>query len=220
MNQPTLNYNQARRLRAMFWPTRLFIAALSITLLILLCNVLGSAMLAHVFYGYGTKTGWDPREARLADNAYWIVYWSLLAAMIATGAVLISWMFWAQRTIRKNGRRLRSAPIMFVFGWVLPYWCFIRPYELLREIYVASRNTPLRRFRPLIGSWWALWLLANLLNLLIHFASKAPNMTAEEYVVTRFALDAIDAAIYLTAGILLMLIVIRIDQGIRALADA
>jgi hypothetical protein len=92
-----------------------------------------------------------------------------LVVFIVTGVAVLRWIHRANL----NARGLGAGDMRFTPGWAVG-WYFIpianlwKPLQAMREIWHASANphaagsagpTP-----PLLGAWWALWLISNFLG--------------------------------------------------------
>ena len=127
----------------------------------LLIGEAGNLIVAHVWMLYKGGRPWSQDELDVGNwlaAAYGYTFFWLL---VATGIALMSWMYRTHKELRRLGRgKLRFPSMMAVFGWIVPYWCFIRPFEVMREIFAASHDESIHIFRPVVGAWWGFFLAA------------------------------------------------------------
>ena len=91
-----------------------------------------------------------------------------LLVYITTGILFLVWIHRANR----NARALGAKDLGFTPGWSIGYYFIpilnlFRPYQAMKEIWKASRNPNAWKDQPgspLLGWWWTLWLISNVLG--------------------------------------------------------
>lgn len=142
--------------------------------------------------------------------------YGVLPALAYTAVSLTAWIYKMNRDLRRlRAGTMRFVPLDAVVGWFMPYRFMIRPYEMVRELYAVSRSEPVTAFRPLIGCWWALWLLAAGTMVFGGLILSNQKMAPLEGVVVRSAALALNSGMFVASGMLLLVIVCRIDRGLR-----
>jgi hypothetical protein len=82
--------------------------------------------------------------------------------MIAFGV----WIFLAGKNLLAAGvTDLEFTPGSRIWWFAVPIATLFKPYQGMRELWNASRNIwPYDENSPLLGIWWALWLIHNFLG--------------------------------------------------------
>lgn len=137
------------------------------------------------FYDYHTYAtmppGVDPNETLLPSDVIVAVI-GLLQTLVGI-STLIVYLRWIYRSNR-NLRALSGASMEFSPGWAVgwhfvPFANFIKPYQVVREIWDVSHKGAAAG-HALVGWWWALCLASGLLG----------------RIALRFVLDADDPGAY------------------------
>ena len=92
---------------------------------------------------------------------------SLMAFMVSA-VLIIKWIYRANYNARQLGAQNMSyTPAWSVGYYFIPVFNLWKPYQAMKEIWMASKN-PLdwrvTKISPILPVWWALWLISNLLN--------------------------------------------------------
>jgi hypothetical protein len=137
----------------------------------------------------GTFDG-DFNEAATAnDTRQQIIGIGQLALFIVTGIVFLVWIFRANR----NARALGAQGMRFTAGWSVG-WFFVpimslwKPFQAMREIWQASAapgNWQAVQAPPLLGWWWAIYLINQILVQIAYRMSEH--------------IDGIDSAVFASA---------------------
>lgn len=107
-------------------------------------------------------------EAEANDTRQQVIGILYLVAYIVTG---ISFLKWIHRA-NKNCHGFGAQGMEFTPGWSIGYYFipFInlyKPYRAMKEIWKVSTNPPNwknERGSPLLGWWWALWLISGFVD--------------------------------------------------------
>ena len=110
-------------------------------------------------------------EAESNDNRQMVIGLGQAAVFVVTVIVFIVWFRRAYRNLPALGaRRLKFKPGWAVGAWFVPILNLFRPVQIASDIWAASDpalpdtpDTPwqTQKVSPLIGFWWASWLIAN-----------------------------------------------------------
>jgi hypothetical protein len=212
--KPTLNYDRVQPLRRIRIRTVFLSGTLGITLIILMAGGVGSVMVAHVWTLYKDGKPWNPTENDVANVLVVSCDYAFFWAAMLTAVALMIWMYRSHKDLRKfSHTRLRFTPMMAIFGWLVPYWCVIRPYEVMREIFAVSHGESIRQFRPLVGCWWGFLLLAVCASLFGIVAFSGGRMDPTDSVIAHSTLQVVQTFLFVVAGILLLVIVYKIDHA-------
>ena len=143
----------------------------------------------------------------------------LLLVYIPTVVLFLMWMHRATRNLRPlRAYEQRFSPAWAVGWWFVPIMWFFRPYQVMAEIWRGSNPdvTPGAEWKsvaasPLLGWWWTLWLVSNLLSLFAEgynfgfagiFDSQMMPSSGDLLV------DILLSALTIAAGILAILVVL------------
>ena len=89
-----------------------------------------------------------------------------LPLIFASAIVTLCWVYGASRNahvLRPGG--LHSSPGWAVGWWFVPFASLYKPYETIRDIWVASRGRINDRYPPgpqIIAVWWWMFLISNI----------------------------------------------------------
>lgn len=90
----------------------------------------------------------------------------LIPMYFASGIVTLCWVYGASRNahvLRPGG--LHSTPGWAVGWWFVPFASLYKPYEAIRDIWIASRGRVNEKFlpgSPVIVIWWWMFLIGNI----------------------------------------------------------
>lgn len=146
---------------------------------------------------------------------------ALLAASIGSMIAFLMWMHRANRNLRSLGAaNPRFTPGWVVGWWFIPIFSLFRPYQAMREIWLASdpgdlvntENTPwLRPGAAVVGWWWALFLLMHVTGLISgQFASRAE---AIDELILSSRISIADSLITVPAALLAIAVIRRITAN-------
>jgi hypothetical protein len=116
----------------------------------------------------GTFEGDFDAAATSNDNRQQAIGLAQFALFILTGIVFLVWIHRANR----NARALGAQGMQFTPGWSVG-WYFVpvmslwKPFQAMREIWQASAqpgNWQSVQTPPLVGWWWALYLISQILG--------------------------------------------------------
>jgi len=213
MSQPVLNYDIALRLPRPRTLTFILLAALTLTLLTFLAMGLGGALSAHLWTLYAAGRGLSPEEVKLTNGSHEVSTFAF-PAVVFTFILLLFWMVDAQRNLRAlTAGRLRFSRVDVFMGWILPRVCFIRPFEVMKEIYARSRGLPREVFAPLCGCWWGFLLAANLAALARMLAFSHTELRGADAQIYYADWTVLCAIPYLISGACLAALVYRTDRA-------
>lgn len=91
-----------------------------------------------------------------------------LIAFVASALLIIKWIYRANYNVRQLGAQDMSyTPAWSVGYYFIPVFNLWKPYQAMKEIWMASKNPldwRLTKISPILPVWWALWLTSNILN--------------------------------------------------------
>ena len=127
-----------------------------------LCASIASALLRAGSDASSLLGGGGLEES--ADTGLRVIFWILTEPIWLITAVLV--LTWIHRA-NHNARQLGAADMRFTPGWAVgwyfvPIAWFWKPYQVMSEIWRASRHPSYWRGQPvsaLLPWWWALWIL-------------------------------------------------------------
>ena len=118
-------------------------------------------------------TGGDitTEAAEANDDRQGVIGILYLVVFIATGVLFLRWIHRANRNCRGFGAiGMQYTPGWSIGSYFIPFMNLVAPYQAMREISQVSADP--RRWQAqaggaLLGWWWALWLLSNVLGQIV-----------------------------------------------------
>ena len=144
-----------------------------------------------------------------------------LLVYIPTIVLFLMWIHRASRNLRplgSNGQRF--SPGWAVGWWFIPIMWFFRPYQVVAEVWRGSNPDMLpdidwksRAVSALLGWWWGLWVIHNLFALGASVLDL-PGVFDGDATPSSGALqlDLLSTALAVPAGVLAILVVLRITR--------
>jgi len=140
-------------LKTMLW------VSLGVTVLTIISDFLQLNLLS----GYFTKSGAESNDAR--QSIIGLIY---LVIFIITSVVFLKWVHRANLNCRGFGAQgMKYTPGWSVGYYFIPILNLFRPYQVMKEIWKASKNPvawQVQEGSALLGWWWALWLISGVLG--------------------------------------------------------
>ncbi len=107
-------------------------------------------------------------DASVNDTRQQIIAVAYLFIFAVTTWVFGRWIYRANC----NARALHARSMTFTPGWsvgwyFVPFACLWKPYQAMRELWKASKNPQHwqdERANPILGWWWASWIISNILG--------------------------------------------------------
>jgi|GEM_PF-2012602 len=84
-----------------------------------------------------------------------------LASTLVIITTVISYLRWLHLSV-KTARALgvsTEEPRWAVFAWFIPFYNLVKPYEVVRDLWLNLGGAPAQR--ALLKGWWAAWLISN-----------------------------------------------------------
>ena len=107
-------------------------------------------------------------EAARSDDRVAAVAIAGLVALLVTGIVWVVWQHRSQANLHAARlRQLDYTPGWVVGWWLIPFANLVKPFQTVRELWKASSGADswwLGPTWPLIGWWWAAWIVALVLG--------------------------------------------------------
>jgi hypothetical protein len=117
-----------------------------------------------LLYHYATSPGpLDPFEVRPAD----FVAIPMLVMMIVCVVVVGMWIYRASANAHALSDEMTISPGWAVGWYFVPIMYWFRPYQAMREIWLASHFRGNWHGEPapaILGWWWGLWVVSNILG--------------------------------------------------------
>jgi hypothetical protein len=145
--------------------TLLFVAGAVFSAVAALVTLMQIQLLEAVRFG-GVLT---PGQAEAQDNRQRFLAAVGLAGGIPTSIVFLAWVYRANRNARALGAAwMRYGPVWSVGCFFIPIVSLYAPYLVVREIWRASLPGPGGQPRapasPLLGAWWATWVVGGFIQ--------------------------------------------------------
>jgi heme/copper-type cytochrome/quinol oxidase subunit 2 len=107
-------------------------------------------------------------EAEANDLRQRIITVFYLATFIVTGIVFLKWIYRANSNCHGFGaQNMKFSPGWSVGYYFIPFLNLYRPYQAMKEIWKVSKNPAdweNEPGSPLLGWWWALWIISGILG--------------------------------------------------------
>ncbi len=91
-----------------------------------------------------------------------------LIAFIASAVLILKWIYRANYNARQLGAlNMTYTPAWSIAYYFIPIFNLWKPYQAMKEIWMASKNPldwRLTKISLILPVWWALWLTSNMLN--------------------------------------------------------
>jgi hypothetical protein len=138
-------------------------------------------------------------------------------AYLATAVCFLVWLYRVHRNLPALGSQsVLMSPKQAVTGWFIPFVNLQRGYTALRHVWLESQpgavlpsGEPLPRRATLIGWWWALYLINNVVGRALSKVGENPTIDSFVAAVPIWTAEAALNAIAATLAILVVLGVAR-----------
>jgi len=168
------------------------------------------------------KIGMPVTQAEIiaSDNREWSISLAGLIVFVVSAIIFLIWVHRVNKNLHAFDKpQLRFSPGWAVGWWFIPIMNFFRPYQIMSEIWKASKpdlDPDLKDVRgsptsAIVGWWWASYLISNLIS---EIAGRLliSGESVDELINANYTYMA--AHIVSIAGIfLLILMVKRISQN-------
>jgi uncharacterized protein DUF4328 len=180
------------------WTKGLLLATLVLSLVGIVSGLLQVELLSRAATG-----GISDAEAAANDSRQQLI--GVLQVLLLLGTA-VAFLMWFHRTHKNlpslGGRELRYTPGWAVGGFFVPFLNLVRPLQVMREVWHSSDPSGLQRDEvfgssstrnqlrtpPLVGWWWALFVVTGLLGNITTRMAFAPNQTLEKLQTLSFLL--------------------------------
>ena len=130
-----------------------------------------------------------------------------LIVMIVTFVVVGRWIYRASVNAHATGAEMTITPGWAVGWYFVPIANLFKPFQAMKEIWLASHYQPLYETAPpLLSAWWALWIVSNVLgNISFRLSADQASLAA--------MLDFADGILHVVLSLLLMTIMKQVMAG-------
>ncbi|MEO8628335.1 MAG: DUF4328 domain-containing protein [Betaproteobacteria bacterium] len=165
-----------------------------VSLIAVISGMLEHRLLTRLTDGAFASQAEATAAAHASDALQAVVASVQVITFLASGIVLLMWIYRANF----NARALGAATMQFTPGWSVG-WYFVpfvnlwKPHQAMREIWQASANPHNWRDESvpsLLGWWWFLWIVSNILgnaSFRMSLAAKAISAMLAANIVTLIA---------------------------------
>jgi len=119
---------------------------------------------AMLLYDYSTMS--DFADVTVLRNADFIAL-PMIAAMLVCFVVVGMWIYRASANAHAISDEMTISPGWAVGWYFVPFMNLVRPYQGMREVWLASHYRGNWHGEPapsLLGWWWGLWIVTNILS--------------------------------------------------------
>lgn len=122
-------------------------------------------------------------EAETNDSRQQIMGILYLVAFVVTGIAFLKWIHRANSNCHGFGAQgMRFTPGWSIGHYFIPFINLYKPYHAMKEIWKVSTNPDNWQNEtgsPLLGWWWALWLISNFLGQAsVRFSMRADTISS------------------------------------------
>lgn len=107
-------------------------------------------------------------DGELAIEILQIIGILSLIAFVASALLILQWIYRSNYNARQLGaHNMKYTPAWSIAYYFIPVFNLWKPYQAMKEIWLASKNPVDGRFSknaPILPIWWTLWLASNLLG--------------------------------------------------------
>jgi hypothetical protein len=196
-------------------------------LTILLACVIGVNALGVLLdaYGIGLFASLQADPSMVADSD--LVSFDNMALVLAalnflvlapTCIVAMTWLYQAYGCREADPSLLPHARWWTIGGWLIPIMSVVRPFQILRDLYLATTSPPSseKGASPVVvpssfGWWWACWLLG---NALAGAATRLADSESLGLLQTSVILDLAGQVVLIGAAVLFISIVRSITHNL------
>lgn len=150
------------------WVRYMLYAQIVVAIISIGSNFLEYQLLSDFQNGVYTSQDQAIADAEVSDQRQQVVALVYLAVFIVSGFLILRWIHRANY----NARQLGAKDMDFTPGWSIGYY-FIpiltlwKPFQAMKEIWKASHNPdnwPTEKASSILGLWWFLWIVTNMLG--------------------------------------------------------
>jgi len=152
------------------------------------------------------------RIAEANDLRESVVGFLYLIASIVSGIIFLMWFRRAYANLQTK-TDIQYTPGWAVGSWIVPFINLVRPYQIMKELYVQTkslleaRGISVNLSTGILGVWWALWLISGVVGQVVfRMAFRGPE-TIESLSRVTFG-----QMILYALGIPLALVAIKVVQ--------
>jgi hypothetical protein len=204
----------------------------ALTLLLAGCAAISGLRVLLDLYGITLFHRWaaDSSTVRLADGEYYDTMSQVhsvlfLLVYVATGIVTMTWLFQAYGSREADPELLPHPRWWTIGGWVIPFVSIVRPFQLVRDLYLATAGER-PRYHPdgkviVPGHfwwWWACYLSGGVLSYIsLRLLLRQPDLGMMQ---AGLAVSAISQLILIVAAVLFIGVLGTIKTNLWHRAEA
>lgn len=144
-----------------------------------------------------------------------------LGGFIITAIAFLTWIYRANTNCHGFGALgMKYSPGWSIGYFFIPFLNLYRPYQAMKEIWKVSNNPSdwqNEKTSPLLGWWWALWLISNFLGYVsFRMAASADTISSLQASTTVSIMsDIIDMPLNIVAVLLVTAVFARQENLVR-----
>ena len=151
------------------------------------------------------------------DQRHRAISWLSLIVTLPTYILYLVWVYRANSTVRAFGaKNMRFTPGWSVGWYFIPVFWLWRPYQAMKEIWMASKNPSSwanEKCDAIVLWWWLCLVFSTFLSWAVIKAMIALNATSEIGALMHYAfLTSIDGSVDVFLGIIFLILVKRIYE--------
>ena len=172
------------------WTKGLLVATLVLSVVGIVSGLLQIELLSRA-----TSGGISDAEAAANDSRQQVIGVLQFLLVLGTAVAFLTWLHRMHKNLPAlGGRELKYTPGWAVGGFFVPFLNLVRPLQVMREVWHGSDPAGLERddasggpatrnqlgTPPLVGWWWALFLITSVLGNITARMAFAPNQTLDQ----------------------------------------
>lgn len=150
----------------------------------------------------------DDARIEANDNRQQAIAIGYLLCFVVTAILFWQWMRRAYNNLPTFGRVGQHNTAWAFWGWVVPIMNLFRPYQMMKELWLAPSPQGPNRDATLIGWWWAFWLIDGFIGQTVLRQYRDPSSIDALTTVTQ--VEMAGSVLNIATGVLGLLIIKRI----------
>ncbi|MFP2932395.1 DUF4328 domain-containing protein [Pyxidicoccus sp. 3LG] len=150
-------------------------------------------------------------DADIYDRINSLLIFPVLAGIFVTALFFLRWLHLAVRTANALGAS-QEKPGWAVFSWFIPLFNLVKPYRVMKELWVGLGAA---QGSSLLASWWAAWILGGFMSRVDQGLSRQLE-TTPKMISSSLLASVLSEALALVAAVLC----IQVIRALQARLDA
>jgi len=192
-------------------------------------SLISSIMQYNLLNSAGNGGYIPPGVAEANDMRERVIAWFFLTVFGVSAFTFISWFRRAYFNLHQKVTWLAYSDAWAAGGWFIPFINWFRPYKIMSELYVETRELFVRKSityngntsRLYVNWWWTLWMIVSLTGSYIYNATVKGSKTIDDWLNITTA-DIISGILYIPLAIITVKVIkdySRMEQYLPQVSD-